>query len=67
MKRITLPRWIRALIAIGTILLFIGVAIGSLFIQVAVFRNNYFAEIPDHVTIENVSDLQPLTAVGRGI
>ena len=67
MKVIVLPRWKRALIAIAAVVFFVGVVIGSLFIKVASFRKNYYVEIPDHVTLDNVSDIQPLTAVGRGI
>ena len=70
MKYLILPLWKRALIAIATVIVFFGVAILALYIRVLAFRKNYYeeiGEIPDHVDLENVSDPQPLQAIGRGI
>ena len=63
----TLPKGKRVLIIVGVIIGVIGLVIGALSIKVAVFRKNYYAEIPDYVQATNPTGTQPLRAVGRGI
>ena len=67
MANTTLPKWKRALIIVIAILFAIGIVISSMCIAVAAFRKRYFTDIPDHVTLTNVGEVQPLQAVGRGI
>lgn len=66
-KSSTLPRKTRVLIIIGVIVGVIGIVIGALCINVAVFRKNYFTQLPDKVDALNPTGNQPLRAVGRGI
>ena len=66
-KMSTLPKGKRALIIAGVIIGVIGLIIGALCVNVAVFRKNYYAEIPEYVQATNPTGTQPLRAVGRGI
>ena len=63
----TLPRKLRVLIIIGVVIGVIGLIIGALCVNVAVFRKNYYTEIPDYIEPLDKTGPQPLRAVGRGI
>ena len=66
-KSSTLPKYKRVLIVVGVIIGVIGLIIGALCVNVAVFRKNYYTEIPEYVQPLNPTGTQPLRAVGRGI
>ena len=66
-KTSTLPRKLRVLIIIGVVIGVIGLIIGALCVNVAVFRKSYYTEIPDYIEPLDKTGPQPLRAVGRGI
>lgn len=61
------PWWVRMLAVIGIVAVSLAVVVGALCIKVSIFRNSYFAEIPDSVVWQQSTSTQPLRSNGRGI
>ena len=61
------PWWVRTIAVVGIVITILAIVFGTLFVKVKVFAQNYYYEIPDHITWSDATSTQPLRAKGRGI